>query len=352
MNTDDLKSLADRASRVEGQGPQRLAEVHARIRMARRRRAVAAAGALVLMVTLGGVAVSRSLLVGDAVGPSDQTPTPSTTDPTVPAGSRVGFIGLPPLGATPSGTNNAELVLHYFGPDPGGWAKSNLWVYDDGRVIVEREADRPEGANAFSTGFLEQRLTPEGVETMRSYVLSNGEPLRNDPPFPMWLQVRDGDRLIDLDPAVGIDAARLMDPADWLPDSAWQYREPRAYVPSSFAVCYEGPPRMAPSRMLEALPNPAADLLRARGRTPATTLHMDNGSISEGREYCSVVTTEEARTIFGWLVGAGLQQGDSTYVLNYSFEVDATPSQPDPPEAGIKFEPVLPDGQWICSACG
>ena len=305
------------------------------------------------MVVLGGVAVSRSLLLEDAIGPSDKTPTPSTTAPTAPPGSRVGFIGLPPQGATPSGTSNAELVLHYFGPDPRGSGKSNLWMYDDGRVIVERDANLPEGANGSSTGYLEQRLTPEGVETLRSYVLSHGEPLLSDPPFPMWLQVWDGDRLVDLDPAVGFDRARLMDPVDWLPDSAWEYRDARAYVPSRFAVCYEGwPQRVAPGRILEALPDPAADLLRASDRTPAATFHMDTGSISEGREYCSVVTTEEARTILGWLQGAGLQQGDSTYVLNYSFEVRATTSQPDPPEAGIKFEPVLPDGQWICSACG
>ena len=345
MNADDLRSLADRASTVQGHGPQRLAEVHARIRTARRRRAVAAAGALVLVVALGGVALSRSLLVEDAIGPSDQTPTPSTTGPTVPPGSRVGFIGLPPQGATPSGTNNAELVLHYFGPDPGSSGKSNLWVYDDGRLIVERDGNLPEGANTSSTGYLEQRLTPEGVETLRSYVLSNGEPLPHRELQIAELQVRDGDRLIDLDPAVGVDTRRLMDPVDWLPDGAWEYREPRAYVPSSFTACYGLMQQVARSRLLEPLPNPAADLLREGSELASDP--QDDESF-----HCSVVTTEEARTIVGWLQGAGLQQGDSTYNLNYWFEVRATPDQPDPPEASIGFEPVLPDGQSTCSDCG
>ena len=80
---------------------------------------------------------------------------------------------------------------------------------------------------------------------------------------------------------------------------------------------------------------------------------MEAGSVSEGREYCSVVTTDEARTIVGWLRGAGIQQGDSTYVLNYSFEVRTTTSQPDPPKAGIKIRartsrrPVDLLGMWV-----
>jgi hypothetical protein len=343
VNADDLKVLADRASTVEGHGAQRLAEVHARIRTARRRRAVAAGGALVLVVTLGGVALSRSLLVEDAIGPSGQTPTPSTTGPTVPPGSRVGFIGLPPQGATPSGTTNAELVLDYSsGPGSGS---DNLWVYHDGRLIVRRGGNLPEGANASSTGYLEQRLTPEGVETLRSYVLSNGEPLLNEPSSRMRLHVRDGDRLIDVEPAAGFDAARLMDPADWLPEGAWEYREPRAYVPSSFTACYGLGQQVARSRLLEPLPNPAADLLRE-----GTELASDP-PYGEGF-HCPVVTTEEARAIVGWLQGAGLQQGDSTYNLNYWFELRATPNQPDPPEARIWFDPVLPDGQSTCSNCG
>jgi hypothetical protein len=340
VNADALKSLADRAATVEGHGPQRLTEVHARIRTARRRRAAAFAGTLVLVVILGGVALTRSLMIEDAIGPSDRIPTPSTIDPAVPPGPRVGFIGLPPPGAIPSGPNSAELVLSYFGRDPGS-GKGQLWVYDDGRLIVERDGDHPEGANASSTGFLEQRLTPDGIQTLRAYVLSNGEPPVDEPPFLGELRVRDGDRLIDLEPAIGFDAARLMNPAGWLPDSAWEYREPRGYVPSSFVACYGSMQPVARSRLLEPLPDPAADLLGDNSEQTS-----DEGT------YCSVVTTEEARAIDGWLQGAGLQQGDSTYNLNYWFEAQATQDQPDPPEARIWFEPVLPDGQSTCSDCG
>ena len=47
-----------------------------------------------------------------------------------------GFVGLPPVGATPSAPESGELVIQYWidteGPD--GWG----WVYADGRVIRRR----------------------------------------------------------------------------------------------------------------------------------------------------------------------------------------------------------------------
>jgi hypothetical protein len=49
-----------------------------------------------------------------------------------------------------------------------------MFVYADGRLIRQQEADRPYGANASSTGYLEQRLMPEGVEPLRSEAISTG----------------------------------------------------------------------------------------------------------------------------------------------------------------------------------
>ena len=50
------------------------------------------------------------------------------------------------------------------------------WVYADGRIIWSEESSQssrpvPEGANEFTSGYLEQRLTPEGVELLRSEVI-------------------------------------------------------------------------------------------------------------------------------------------------------------------------------------
>ena len=82
-----------------------------------------------------------------------------------------GFVGLPPEGATPSSPATGELVLSAYGL--GDNSRTHLWVYADGRVISQRQFARPgdalpESANERSSGFLEQRLTIEGVEQMRS----------------------------------------------------------------------------------------------------------------------------------------------------------------------------------------
>ena len=88
-----------------------------------------------------------------------------------------GFIGLPPQGATPSSPESGELVLFYWGPLPGAedHGKSRFWLYADGRLISLREgAALPQAANQLSTGALEQRLTPEGAELLRSEIVSIG----------------------------------------------------------------------------------------------------------------------------------------------------------------------------------
>ena len=95
----------------------------------------------------------------------------------------MGFIGLPPEGATPS-TPEGELVVSISRVRHTGHARrvdrlssarstgcrrsASCWVLADGRLIWQKYEDLPEGANSLSTGLLEQRLTPEGVELMRS----------------------------------------------------------------------------------------------------------------------------------------------------------------------------------------
>jgi hypothetical protein len=265
-----------------------------------------------------------------------------------------GFIGLPPEGATPSNPESGELVLFYWGPVPGDWGKSRFWVYADGRLISLREANRPEGANPRSTGYLEQRLTPDGVELLRSEIISIGligddgfavgsdaVPRGSTEPVPSYstLQVREGDQLHRVSRVGDLDrvVARLTDPASWLPANGWAVREIRAYVPSRYAVCVIGVPPIEPSRLLLLLPAAARGLLRAREFAP--------GPFGP----CTDLTTEEARTLREVLNAAGLEQFEGTrvapYALTYRLE---TPG----PIRAIQFEPYLPHGEITCSACG
>jgi hypothetical protein len=93
-----------------------------------------------------------------------------------------GFIGLPPVGATPSAPERGELVVHWSGfsatlPPARGGTIVGAWLYADGRIIWTRRArvpgqnrGTPEGANEFNSGYLERRLSPESVELVRTAV--------------------------------------------------------------------------------------------------------------------------------------------------------------------------------------
>jgi hypothetical protein len=292
-----------------------------------------------------------------------------------------GFIGLPPVGAAPSAPERGELELSYWVTSPRqpgnpGWvyAGSRAWVYADGRLIWLREgADTSEAASRFSSGFLEQRLTPEGVELMRSEIASTGlfdhdRNLVGDGADFNQVELRNGDRLVRVrmhylcsfgpPPCTATTAtpaqvnaferlaARLNDPAAWLPASAWADRKIRAYVPSRFAVCFDsfGAPSSShsfePSELLAALPATVEDVLS--GRYEKTQFFSAHPS------YCASVTSEEARTLDKALDDAGLEGGTTDKVVRYVFRVPGPIREP----AEIFFEPYLPHGEVTCSVCG
>lgn len=288
-----------------------------------------------------------------------------------------GFIGLPPLGATPSTPARGELAISYWvGPpratNPG---RSQAWVYADGRVIWLRETDpdraRLRGAaNRWSTGFLEQHLTRKGVELLRSEIVSHvglrGEkrpPGSERIPFYVTIAVRRDDRLVPAKWANDLRRleTRLWNPASWLPASAWAQRRTMAYVSTRYQACYTGLPLpLEPARMLSLLPPAAADVLRAKGRTRREgTRGWAGGPFVKSVDYCSTVTTREARRIAGALTRAGAKQQDPVQ-LNFRLTVPGPkivdPIQPDHAPVqrtvAIAFEPLLPHGEATCSPCG
>ena len=276
------------------------------------------------------------------------------------------FIGLPPLGATRSAPESGELVIQY-------WAniQGRVWVYADGRLITLR-----------SSGFLEQRLTPEGVELLRSEIVStavlapdnrlygylHSAPMppprgcrpsyfhacEHMPPFHAPMQVRNGDRLFYVEHVSNPErlAERLADPASWLPASAWKDRQIRAYVASSYAISYFAQPqKLERSRVLSLLPAAAEDLLRAKDAVSEPWLPTPH--------YVSDLTTEEARALAQALDDAGLKPQKRANELFYVFEIPGTSLDRPFPEGGqvgnvvfIYFEPTLPDGEHVCSQCG
>jgi hypothetical protein len=327
-----------------------------------------------------------------------------------------GFIGLPPVGATPSAPESGDLVVHWEGFTAGlpPQRRANdivrAWVYADGRIIWDRRPHHrgpvrgiPEGANELTSGYLEQRLTPDGVELVRSAVAGLFDRSRTlletfptDDPWPgsasesrlalfipggsdvsgfdvSWgaVEVRDDNRLVrlhwrDLDikePFEGTIAtpeqlsalrrveALLTDPASVLPSSAWAVREVRAYVPSHYAVCIDTSPPKDASQLLSLLPARAADLLRGKSRTRL------GGEVQEAREggrvvvlgqsvmYCFKVETEEAREVAEALSGLDPEPGWRGFALAYRVAEAVDNLNP----TRIWFEPYFPHGQFAFS---
>jgi hypothetical protein len=232
----------------------------------KRHRWLSASAATVVAVIAGGlVLAARANAEPRAVSnPGPVTEGPVTTEPPPPVeevaaveglGRRVGFIGLPPEGASPSTPEGGEIVVSIRAcHTPTGWlsaldtsfpALGELTVLADGRLIWLKYEDLPEGANSLSTGLLEQRLTPEGVELMRSEAsaaLSSGENQHCGQGYHDVYGVYAGDwadagNLRDDDEHL----ARVIDPWSWLPATAWEDPEIRAYVPSTYLVTIEGP---------------------------------------------------------------------------------------------------------------
>ncbi len=209
---------------------------------------------------------------------------------------------LPPEGATPSSPASGELVAWIASPYRG-----LVHVYADGRLIWPfREPhlgqQLPEGV-----GPLEQRLTPEGVALVQAEILSTGlfDPDRRPPGSEPGffgrgnVQVRNGDRLVLLQgkeedeeelpwmPELDRLLQRLAEWDSWLPVSAWEDREIRAYVPSRYAICPRPSPRGPdePAGILPLLPASAQDLLA-------------DARIWRAEDFaCFVVQTEEARAV-------------------------------------------------------
>lgn len=301
-----------------------------------------------------------------------------------------GFIGLPPLGATPSSPASGELEIFYWGhghpgDEPGDGPRIMAWLYADGRLIAwQTGADLPESANPLSTGFLEQRLTPEGVERLRSEVASTGlfdhdRVLVTDRgEGPRFLDLRIGDRLVHVGvvvecanthapcllPIPGATNAtpeqanalyrlnrRLSDPASWLPEGAWADRDIRAYVSSKYAVCYGGwPPDqqiVERSRDLALLPPAVRDQLDGATLRQGP-LFGEPGNFRPSYEYCSDMTTDEARAIAVALDDAGFERAGGAYRLHYRIEAPGS----NPGDASVYFEPYLPHGEIVCTVCG
>jgi hypothetical protein len=259
-------------------------------------------------------------------------------------GPTMGLPGLPPPGATPSAPETGELVAsmwEHIGA-PGSFGNGWLYVYADGRLIWGQMDPNPTG------GWLEQRLTPEGVELIRSEIIATGlfEPDQPPPPandgFPRevnggHVQVRNGDRLVYVNRVVPELMERLAGLWSWLPEEAWADTEESAYVPSGYAACLD-------SQYLAGLPTASQSLLAgARQFRIDEMADLDPAGftlVGEWTDNCHILTTEEARTLATELSASGVEErppnsyDGSEIFYSIPSELDAT----------LALWPMLPHG--------
>ena len=209
------------------------------------------------------------------------------------------YVGLPPEGAQPSGPETSELVtgdvvFHV------GW----VYVFEDGLVISNS------GPPTMPTGTIEQRLTPEGVELVRSGVIQASDFICFKGLSPLWHSGCKG-------------------PRHEIPPSAWEDSTLRPYVPYRYAIGLSDEP-------LRWFPMAVQDLLRGKEA-------MFDVAWMDKRVESFVVTTEEARSVDEILAGAGFQIDIPGITSGIHQRWIADSSDPEGMTV-VTFEPILPDG--------
>jgi hypothetical protein len=320
-------------------------ELFLRRRDRKRRRQRVTAGAVGIAVF---VAVVVLIATGGGVEPSTTlggSGLPGSTGPAIsPPDDRVGLVGLPPEGATPSLPEVGQVVLRasarhlVCGSDDGMFCF--VWLYADGRLIWIADAPLPYGANEHTTGLLEQRLTPAGIELLVSEFTSAGG--CSAPSDSRWPIVCSG---LALESFPAISKPVGPDPTWGLPASAWEDPEVSPFVSSRFGACFlHAVPSpelyldLTKARVLDWIPSSAADLLRGK--------EVEVPTAWDGDMRCFAVTTEEARDLSKRLDEAGVERDEGYQPYGLSYQLVGTNRFPEP---GLLILPILPDGEWVLS---
>ncbi len=302
----------ERASTVEVLIPE------ARAR-ARRRRTIYTVLALVL---LGGVALAVNGVDGDArrtgapvvrvadgaavgvTGSSCLPPgqLPQVPDPLIGGDGRGALIAESSAVDATSAGAPCQLVLRYgfhrFGDGAVLFKSGMVWLFSDGRIIVDTDRD----------GFVlwERLLTPDGVERVRSHaVAALGAPITTPEDPQVWAgeTIQYGDRRYH--PRNPDQFVRLFDDLSWLPVSAWVNTKPMEYVPPWYAACFESlSARLEPSAVLDLMPPRARQLLDSKAATGRYWW--------ERTTPCTILTTHEAQLIFDEFAQAGIPREGQT----------------------------------------
>ena len=263
------------------------------------------------------------------------------------------FAGFPPDGVKASTPTTGRLLI---GLSPTTTTGSTWNVYADGRVIWQKWTSSgdatavPDGARRLDTGYVQQRLTPEGVQLLLSKILATG---LFEQDLMLYLgsdhawahhQVRRGDRVVTVIGRPSPDSADPRDftkatpaqmrslasieklvanPARWLPTRAWADRQIRAFVPARYWAGFD---RTYPD--ISKLPAPA-DKVLVRYKPLM-------------RHGCQVMTTGKARALLQAFVEAGLSPSENhAFTIAFGLPGPRGPRYP----SDFHISPALPDNE-------
>jgi hypothetical protein len=234
-------------------------------------------------------------------GVLDRTETPAVPGPaaTGPTQSSGPGVWLPPKGAEPSTPTKGNLVLKTVGTHP--W--HSIQVYEDGRVIWSQQIGfTGNSRTASTTGWLERRLTPEGVDLVRSGAI----PLED------------------------------LDPPSHVPAGVWEDPEAKPYVPARYVVCAAWS-----QETMRLLPQRTQDLLR--GHKDKQTVYNGPAIFSQlGRGVpCPEMTIEKVRALDRIFLEVGFERSETAFGLAYDIKARDVSS--------ILVIPLLPGG--VFSPC-
>ena len=182
----------------------------------------------------------------------------------------------------------------------------SIQVYADGRVIWSQQIGfTGDSRTASTTGWLERRLTPEGVDLVRSGAI----------------------RLEDLDPPSHV------------PASVWEDLEVKPYVPSRYVVC-----AASSQETMRLLPQRNRDLLR--GHTDKLAVNVGGAIFSRlrGKGWrVPEMTMEEVRALDKIFLEVGFERSGSASGLVYDIKARDVSS--------IQVIPLLPGGEFFSRCC-
>ncbi len=187
----------------------------------------------------------------DRTGPGSAPPAWATTPAVEDTGTRVGFIGLPPEGAPPSTPEGGEIAVSIRScqvptgelSDVDGLPPLGaLWVLADGRLIWLKYEDFPGrelavDGSARTAPHCPRESSSCGPKRPRRSARAN------------LTVAAPGTTTVSMFPPPAVSketpsaltmstSPRIMDPWSWLPATAWEDREIRAYVPFRYLVMF------------------------------------------------------------------------------------------------------------------